>query len=514
MAAVVGAVLLAVPGSPIHKKAVLGLDLQGGLEVVLKAVPPKGQQVDAAGMVTAQEIVQSRIDKLGVSSPEVRRQGTNQIVVELAGVHDPAKAAALIGKTAQLQLFDFEADLTGPSTSSSGAPVATPTLYDLLTQVQTQAAKGSPESYYLFRNKTTTKTTPAAKKGGKPTTTTTVKHSLVQGPANTRTELLRPYGGNAPAGTQVMEVPDHTTVVSCAETTGCLGVNTNAAISPTYYYLLKYFPTRKTGAGPVPEMTGSDLVRSGTTADFSQSTGLPVVLLQFTGHGASEFGKITAAEAHRGQIAWQIAGSPSGTAYQNYVQHFAIVLDGQLAVDAVHRLQAEPGRHRRPERRDRPRPGRLLHRREEPCARPADRRAAVQLPAGRADRRLGDARQGLADAGVACRARRSHHRRDLPAHPVPLPRPRRGLRPRHLRGALLRGHPALQRHADAAGLRGPDPHHRRRGRRERRRLRTHQGRSAVREVRAARRSRPDTARASTRFSTRTSSRRSRRSCCS
>ncbi|HXM70084.1 MAG TPA: hypothetical protein VN970_03055, partial [Thermoanaerobaculia bacterium] len=331
MAAVVGAVLLAVPGSPIHKKPVLGLDLQGGLEVVLKAVPPKGVKVDAAGMVTAQEIVQSRIDKLGVSSPEVRRQGSNQIVVELAGVHDPAKAAALIGKTAQLQLFDFEADLTGPSTSSSGAPVATPSLYDLLIQVQKQAAKGSPEAYYLFRNKTTTKTTPAAKKGGKPTTTTTVKHSLVQGPANTLTELLRPYGGKAPASTQVMKVPDHATVVSCAEASGCLGVNTNAAISPTYYYLLRYYPTRKTGAGPVPEMTGSDLVRSGTTADFSQTTGLPVVLLQFTGHGAKEFGKITAAEAHRGQVLWQLAGSPAISPTNNpYAQHFAIVLDGQL----------------------------------------------------------------------------------------------------------------------------------------------------------------------------------------
>ena len=45
MAAVVGAVLLAAPGSPIHRKPVLGLDLQGGLEVVLKAVPLKGQQV-------------------------------------------------------------------------------------------------------------------------------------------------------------------------------------------------------------------------------------------------------------------------------------------------------------------------------------------------------------------------------------------------------------------------------------------------------------------------------------
>ena len=45
MAALVGVALLGVPGSPLHKKTRLGLDLQGGLEVVLKAVPPKGQKI-------------------------------------------------------------------------------------------------------------------------------------------------------------------------------------------------------------------------------------------------------------------------------------------------------------------------------------------------------------------------------------------------------------------------------------------------------------------------------------
>jgi SecD/SecF fusion protein len=330
LAAVLGAVLIATPGSPIYRKPVLGLDLQGGLEVVLKAVPPKGQKVDADGMNTAVSIVQSRIDKLGVSSPNVRKQGNDQIVVQLAGVHDPAKAAAIIGKTAQLMLFDFEADLAGPSTGAGGAPVATPTLYGLLSQVQTDAAKGSPEFYYLFRNKTTTKTTPAKKKGAKPKVTKTTTHSLLQGPTPTLPELLRPYGGKVPKDAQVMKVPQNRIVVSCPEANGCLGVNTNAAVAPTYYYLLKYYPVRKTGAGPIPEMTGSDLVRSGTQADFSQSSGLPVVLLQFTSHGAKEFGKITDAEAHRGQIAWQLAGSPSGSSYLDYTQHFAIVLDGEL----------------------------------------------------------------------------------------------------------------------------------------------------------------------------------------
>src|SRR3954462_11937830 len=113
--AVVGAVLLIVPGSPIHKKTTLGLDLQGGLEVVLKAVPPKNHPLQPEDLDRSVSIIQQRINGIGVSEPEIRKQGKDQIVIQLAGVHDPEKAAALIGKTAQLMLFDFESDLTGPS---------------------------------------------------------------------------------------------------------------------------------------------------------------------------------------------------------------------------------------------------------------------------------------------------------------------------------------------------------------------------------------------------------------
>src|SRR2546423_1319073 len=103
LAAVVAALLLAVPGSPIHKKPTLGLDLRGGLEVVLKAVPPKGHALTAADLDRSVTIMRDRIDRLGVSEPDVRKQPPNEIVIQLAGVHDPAKAAALIGKTDQLQ---------------------------------------------------------------------------------------------------------------------------------------------------------------------------------------------------------------------------------------------------------------------------------------------------------------------------------------------------------------------------------------------------------------------------
>src|ERR1041385_7940482 len=106
VAALVGAILLAVPGSPAYKKPTLGLDLQGGLEVVLKAVPPKGHKLTAEDLDRSITIMRNRIDKLGVSEPEIRKQGSNQIVIQLAGVHNAAEAAKLIGKTAQLEFFD------------------------------------------------------------------------------------------------------------------------------------------------------------------------------------------------------------------------------------------------------------------------------------------------------------------------------------------------------------------------------------------------------------------------
>ena len=135
--ALAGVAYLVVPGSPGHRSARQGLDLQGGLEVVLKAIPPKGQHVDSSRMTIAQDIMRNRVDKLGVSEPEVRKQGSDQIVIQLAGVHDPQAAAALIGKTAKLEFFDLENDLTGPSKSSiNGQPVAEPSLYTLLSGQQ------------------------------------------------------------------------------------------------------------------------------------------------------------------------------------------------------------------------------------------------------------------------------------------------------------------------------------------------------------------------------------------
>ena len=63
-AALVGALLIALPSSPVQKKPTLGLDLRGGLEVVLKAVPPKGHTLTPDDMSRSISIMQNRINKL------------------------------------------------------------------------------------------------------------------------------------------------------------------------------------------------------------------------------------------------------------------------------------------------------------------------------------------------------------------------------------------------------------------------------------------------------------------
>jgi SecD/SecF fusion protein len=328
-AALAGAVLLAVPGSPIHRKPTLGLDLRGGTEVVLKAIPDKGQTVNAAQMQTAQQVMINRVDSIGVASPNVAIQGGNEIVIQLAGVHDPAKAAAIVGKTGQLQFYDFEGDLL-PPTIANGVPAPFGSLYDLLKPMQGQAKKGSPTAYYLFR--TTTKTSTVKKKvKGKSVTThkKTTTHALLQGPDPTQKELLSSFGGKLPHGDEILAVPHGKAVVACpAVKTGCIGAGSNGTSKDnTYWYLFRFQPNA--AKNPSPALTGKDLNESGITADTDPNTGTPEVVLAFNGHGAKEFQRITKLEYERGNQVAQLAGS-AGKFSQNYAQHNAIVLDNVL----------------------------------------------------------------------------------------------------------------------------------------------------------------------------------------
>lgn len=86
-----------------------GLDLQGGLRVLLEVDVPPDQAVDATALQSAQLIVSQRVNALGVAEPVVQTQGDRRIVVELPGVRDPQQAIATIRSTALLQFVPIPA---------------------------------------------------------------------------------------------------------------------------------------------------------------------------------------------------------------------------------------------------------------------------------------------------------------------------------------------------------------------------------------------------------------------
>jgi preprotein translocase subunit SecD len=116
-------VILAIAASALiytalsGNKPLLGLDLQGGVSVVLK---PKGTP-ESSAIDQAITIIRQRIDALGVAEPEITRQGDN-ILIQIPGVKDKDRAIDLVGQTAELQFRPVLAAL-----SAAPAPVPEPT---------------------------------------------------------------------------------------------------------------------------------------------------------------------------------------------------------------------------------------------------------------------------------------------------------------------------------------------------------------------------------------------------
>jgi SecD/SecF fusion protein len=89
---------------PLNKRINLGLDLQGGMHLLLKIDTSHldGQaKLDACDR--AVEIIRNRIDEFGVRETSIQKQGEDEIVVQLPGVTDRERAIDLIGKTAMLE---------------------------------------------------------------------------------------------------------------------------------------------------------------------------------------------------------------------------------------------------------------------------------------------------------------------------------------------------------------------------------------------------------------------------
>lgn len=101
LAVVLAAVYFAFP---LQKRINLGLDLKGGMHLILQVETGKlDENAKQDAVIRAIEILRNRIDSLGVGETVIQRQGENEILIQLPGVTDRDTAIKLIGKVAQLE---------------------------------------------------------------------------------------------------------------------------------------------------------------------------------------------------------------------------------------------------------------------------------------------------------------------------------------------------------------------------------------------------------------------------
>jgi preprotein translocase subunit SecD len=104
----------------VGNKPFLGLDLQGGVSVVLTPT----SQTDSDTLNQAKAIIDQRVNALGIAEPEITTQGNN-LIVQIPGVKDKDRALELVGQTAELQFRPVLA--VGGATAEETPTDTTPT---------------------------------------------------------------------------------------------------------------------------------------------------------------------------------------------------------------------------------------------------------------------------------------------------------------------------------------------------------------------------------------------------
>lgn len=118
-------VILVVPAIILYfNKIKLGLDLRGGTSVVLQA---QGK-IESDTMDKVRDIIERRVDGLGVTEPVIQISGNDRLIVELAGIKDSQKAVELIGTTAKLEFKIKNQDGTYGPTLLGGSAIKTAVL--------------------------------------------------------------------------------------------------------------------------------------------------------------------------------------------------------------------------------------------------------------------------------------------------------------------------------------------------------------------------------------------------
>jgi SecD/SecF fusion protein len=340
--------LVAVSGLIIaQKETKLGLDLQGGLELVYQGQPTgTSNEVSGEDIEKSISIIEQRINKLGVSEPEVARLGNDGVTVSLPGVTDARRAAEQVGTTAQLYYFDWEPNLLGPEKVLGGKPGiqppagplkasekrweeagrniakeenkrmifsgAYPTAYEAAQLAAEQKPVENCEDcsvakprYYLFE-----KAEP---------------HDLIAGPELAEKDLyISATGKKRSKDGIVVEVPAGSILVSE------LPIDESGEViegSEPGWYALK----------DEPALSGNDITDPEQTYGPNNE---PVVSFGFTDDGRDAFQEVTRRIAQRGQA--QAIGPVGGEEAEQLSGHFAVILDNEVKTRPIINFAENP----------------------------------------------------------------------------------------------------------------------------------------------------------------------------
>jgi SecD/SecF fusion protein len=297
----------------LTKSTKLGLDLQGGVQLVYHAEPTTQQPtVDAESMSRSIDLMQQRVNSFGVSEAELFQAGKDQIEVNLPGVSDAERAAQQVGSTAQLFFYDWEANIlddkckTDPDTNSNQRQA----ISGLRTAVE-QASKcksiGTGAGLDPLAEDSPGGPSQAAAKPRFYAFSKSTKKALNDGQTyDTRQEALDALKDSEKPTAEVIQVPAGVLVLRVER-------SSPTAPKPDRWWVIQ----------DRPGLSGTDIKSPEQSID-TKFGNEPIVTFNFSDNGRKAFQAITRRVAQRG------ADNALGQDPLQTSQHFAIALDNEL----------------------------------------------------------------------------------------------------------------------------------------------------------------------------------------
>ncbi|NUR05021.1 MAG: protein translocase subunit SecD [Streptomyces sp.] len=293
----------------------LGIDLAGGTSITLRAVAEPGQEsaINKTNMDTAVQIMNNRVNGLGVTEAEVQTQGNKNIIVNIPKGTNSKEARQQVGTTAKLY---FRPVLTtevsgGPATSPSPSASASPSGKATGKATEKATGKSTPSSSSTPSPTATSQgraVTGALKAGATPSATASPSAKTSAPPSASPTS-----SGNAAAS----KLEAQYAALNCKDDTARANAGRGAKSSDPTVACGKNSQGlwQKYILGPA-EVDGTD-VKSAQARFNTQTAAGWTVTMEFTGKGSKKFGDIT------GKLAKN----------QSPQNQFAIVLDGNVVSD-------------------------------------------------------------------------------------------------------------------------------------------------------------------------------------